>query len=768
MKAQVNKVLLFVFVLLWNGLNLLAQDGNLLYPLISKGRLPNDFVTRSSEKYEADKANLSKNEKDKKVKQSALLASNFEIDDMLLSGYVLFNDTLGEYVNRVADKLLEKDVTGLRRKLRFYIFKSTSVNAFATQQGMIFINVGLLAHVNNESELAMVLSHEIQHYLLQHTITAAVEEHKIKKGKGAYKRLEGKRAQMLARCLFSKEQETEADAKGFELFKKSDYLPDSVCILFDMLKYSYLPFRDDFFAKSFFETPYYKLPDRFLLVQPNPIDTTDDNDDKKSTHPSIPKRRKAILEAVAKIGDKKGKRVYLVGKKEFEICQRIARYEETALYMLDHDYERCIYNAYLLLKDDPNNIELRKMVLHSLTALGVYSAKNFFYTIHEDAEEKEGQSQALFNLFEKMDSASHFEIPVLALAYGAKLVKEYPKDKEIQADMRAIGSVLKLYGIDESYFNNETSTSKKTSSFSASTKSSEDKKDVVVKSKKEKKQKKEEDDEAGDDEDGGLFASASKKRDESGSRPADDYTHAALAEYKNERWIPLVFKAKKEDESTALEDDEFEGKKGRKRANNQTSALGLTKVLVVNPDFTRINEEMEEPIRYLRGERGRVDFSERIKDNARVAKLDVELLDSHNLQAGDVAELNDIALLQDYLRDQNMHGGVGVPFPYRTQLNRLIKKYGCSHVLWTGVISHQEKYKKRTGLAIGSAIFPPMLPFTLSRLVNRGFWTYYFNLMFDLKKDKPAFANFRMINNRTEPYILNSHIYDTFYQLKHK
>jgi len=79
---------------------------------------------------------------------------------LLLSGDKLFNDPLTIYVNKVADELL-KNEPELRKKIKIYVTKSSDVNAHAFDKGFIFINVGLLAQLENEAQLAFILSHEI-------------------------------------------------------------------------------------------------------------------------------------------------------------------------------------------------------------------------------------------------------------------------------------------------------------------------------------------------------------------------------------------------------------------------------------------------------------------------------------------------------------------------------------------------------------------------------------------------------------------------------
>ncbi|PIP55108.1 MAG: hypothetical protein COX07_01700, partial [Bacteroidetes bacterium CG23_combo_of_CG06-09_8_20_14_all_32_9] len=140
-------------------------------PLQSQGKIPNDFIQLSSEKYFNEEQKIDKSESSLRVmlRKKYLLQSNFYIEYLLNSGFILFNDTLSNYINGVADNLL-KNQPELRKQLRFYTIKSPEVNAFATNKGIIFITVGLLSQIQSEAQLAWILSHEIIHYKYKHNI----------------------------------------------------------------------------------------------------------------------------------------------------------------------------------------------------------------------------------------------------------------------------------------------------------------------------------------------------------------------------------------------------------------------------------------------------------------------------------------------------------------------------------------------------------------------------------------------------------------------
>jgi len=59
---------------------------------------------------------------------------------------------------------------------QFHVIDDASVNAFAAPGGYIYITRGILAHLNNEAQLAGVLGHEIGHVTARHYASAASQQ----------------------------------------------------------------------------------------------------------------------------------------------------------------------------------------------------------------------------------------------------------------------------------------------------------------------------------------------------------------------------------------------------------------------------------------------------------------------------------------------------------------------------------------------------------------------------------------------------------------
>lgn len=105
-----------------------------------------------------------------------------EADQQIIAQYGLYDDNaLSAYVERLGQDVLETSAHGDPstpaeiRNTPFYfrVLDSPVVNAFALPGGYVYVTRGLLAHLESEAQLAMVLGHEIGHVLAQHAAERA-------------------------------------------------------------------------------------------------------------------------------------------------------------------------------------------------------------------------------------------------------------------------------------------------------------------------------------------------------------------------------------------------------------------------------------------------------------------------------------------------------------------------------------------------------------------------------------------------------------------
>lgn len=101
---------------------------------------------------------------------------------LLLGAAPLYkNAEVERYVNQVGMWVASQ--TGRRDiEWRFGVLDSPNVNAFAAPSGYVLITRGLLVRLNNESELAGVLAHEITHVVKRHYVAAYMKARQLTGG----------------------------------------------------------------------------------------------------------------------------------------------------------------------------------------------------------------------------------------------------------------------------------------------------------------------------------------------------------------------------------------------------------------------------------------------------------------------------------------------------------------------------------------------------------------------------------------------------------
>lgn len=651
MKKEIHALVLMVVTLTAFGQN----NFDNYYPIISKGVAPTDFTANKHNRYKTQLDNLSVDEI-KEIKKDRFLyayLNSYSQHLIYQSGFVTFNDPISTYGNKILSLLL-KDRPGLRKKIKVYLIKTTAVNAFTTNDGVIFISVGLMAQVQNEAQLAFVLAHEIIHYLDNHHIIDYINL------KDALKKLDkGSSYDKTLQSLFSysKQHELDADIKGFERFyQNSGYSIKEIENMFDVMLYSYLPFDEVEFDLDFFETENYIFPQDYKLEKYNEISAIENYDDSKSGHPNILKRRTQILN---KISSDKNKGVkFQISEEEFNIAQEIARFELSYLYQISNNFEKAIYNSYLLLKKYPENKFLKTNIAESLYGLTFYKNRNDFKRAHIDESEIEGYSQQVFHLFEKMDVD---ELNLMALRYLWNLNTTYKSDTYISqmSDSLfseiswAMGSNLNDFPLEK--------TSKVIQQDSVV--------DIENMSKIEKIK----------------YTKKTNKKAEN----EDKYFYNALVDLPNKKELINKYEKYRLNPSVSSKrkiGDESGTSNYRRSLRNVKfgEKLGINKLVVF-------------PIDYYSnlGEYGSKDISLYFKNNAKVVnaikdiarQVNLEIIDLASDKAGSVnaEQINDYAKLSSWLSELNFQNNLDYIPATQKYISDLSTKYGTDYFAWIGI-----------------------------------------------------------------------------------
>lgn len=344
----------------------IAQDFNAYKTLLPQGPVPKDFTEQTSSKVATEVTTVTgKNVRQKKMKKNFVLESTFSLDDFLASGSVMFNDEVSLYLDLVLQEILGP-YPDLKKKIRVYAVKSSSVNAFTTNNGLIFVNLGLLARLENEAQLAFILSHEVIHYQKKHVINSYVTNFEIEKSRDYRKLSVSEKG--FAKSTYSKELETEADLDGSLIFNKSAYSKDSIDKVFDVLKLADFPLFWGHFQKDFFESGKYIFPDSLTLKEVKAHEIDEDYDDSRSSHPNIKKRREVVRN---KLKDSKEGDYYKVSESRFNLTRKIARFELCRQLLLEHRYIESLALALSLQADDKQSSYLRETIAKAYYGMAI-------------------------------------------------------------------------------------------------------------------------------------------------------------------------------------------------------------------------------------------------------------------------------------------------------------------------------------------------------------------------------------------------------------
>ena len=401
-KTKSMKKLLLIIVLICGFYTLSAQQISInnFSRLEAVGQLPNDLL------------NIAKgnNFDGSKPRSDVQKKANEYIQDLILSGKIVYGDTVTHYLEKILDNLLVKEPQ-LRKEIKIYTLNSLEVNAFATIDGFIFVTVGFISQSTCEAEIAYVLSHELIHYVKKHGYNTG------EKDKKGFNTIED----YLKYHSRSREQEFEADKLGYErFFKNSGYGTKAIDGMFDVLQYSYLPFDEVKLNPSMFENEYYKFDNDYFLENVTPIASREDYIDTFSTHPNLKSRRQEmqnLLENEEGVGDNK----FIQPEETYNFIRTISRFETINQQIIADNYIKAYYNSLILEKEYPNNEFLLTAEIASIYGISKVKTYGSYSTYLPSKKNTEGEMQYLANLFEKMNKK---ETALMALRYSWKGISE--------------------------------------------------------------------------------------------------------------------------------------------------------------------------------------------------------------------------------------------------------------------------------------------------------------------------------------------------------
>ncbi len=735
-------VIVLTLVVTCSFVTLRAQDLNDFNRLEAKGDIPKDFLIRSSEKIKTDQEANEDENLDKKFFES----TRYAIDELLLSGQILFNEELSNYLNKVAKYTLRGEKE-LLSELRFYVLKSTEVNAYSTDQGIIFFTTGLLAQLENEAQLAYIIAHEASHFILKHVREGYVEGKEIRSGTGKYERSDSKSV-ISQLSNYQKENELAADKKGIEIYLRTEYGIDEIFTSFEMLLYSYLPFNELKFDTNFFNTDVLKVPSVFFPDTSNAISLDEDYDDSDHSHPNIQTR---IDEAFEVLGDDKsqGNLKYKISETEFIRIRNLARFEGLNLLLSQREYVKTLYNIFLLKKEFPNNRFIDLCAVKALYGLAKYKNAKRYNEVTEKPKNIEGESFILHYFFSKIQQEA---LNVLAYRYAYDMSFKYRADKTFalyEKEMKkelAINSAIKLSELKDVSFN-AYSSEIKDSVLIFDIDDSIAKVEISALSKYEKIRLKK------------KLQELKENKDNPASSANDYYLYGLSDLVSNGKFIDeLKAISKAEDERLEAEENTNEDDRKKSKEND-----GFDKIVLVDPYFVYYSSRNDE--NYEKAEQDKIEVSNLLYKDYPKLELDKTLIDSKQLNEESVSQYNEIGLIFQWMQEVVEHDEIGMISSTNDLMENLEKKYGTEHFVFTGFFGYKSRKTASPAHLIGLMCIP-CLPFVIGDLLIVRNNMQIVAISINSSTDQIEFSSSEEVAISGSSKVIEVYIYDLLYRLK--
>jgi hypothetical protein len=682
-----------------------AQSLEPYQPLQARGPIPEDFLTSTWDRYENALARQEEQSgaQPQPGERAFLEKSSYFVNKLMGSGKILFNDPVSQYFNAIADSLLRAH-PALRSKLRFYAVKSPSPNAFATHDGIILINLGLLARLESEAQLAFIISHEIAHFVKQHPLEIYLNKQQARNRKESLEEPAPEQA-MLTRNNYSQQKELEADDWGLQLYLQSDYDRTAVTKVFNVLKSAARPIFDLPFDPHFFDTEVLKVPPRFFadseqLAQAPPTESYE-----SGSHPSPDLRRDRMALKTENLGE--GIRPGKQNSRRFTHLREVARFESTFLLLFNRQYEAAIYQSYALLQQYPGHFYLQKIIAQSLYGLSRYADEGRFWDVHRDFDLVSGQARGVNYLFEKLEE---HELNLLSLAYVWALQQAFPKDEELRLMVEDLTRSLAQNYLDRSS--------------------------------------------------GGAIAGSEVLPGERSAFTRESLN--ALLEQEGFRRLLARQTRALSGENGSPASPRRDRKKQRTLALKGVN-LGLDSLVFVDPEYQRFDFRQGAGLQYLESEGRRLELLEQLGAYAQAVELEVGFISRESLEASDMATFRDWVQLNQWVEEKTSHEGLQLVSIHHAEVQHLVKKYGTPHFAWTRVQTRVERKSQRLLTVITGII---ILPYALYKALSPRHDTHLYTMVYDLRSGKYLTLLPKHMKVKDRKDFMESALYDLLWQLK--
>lgn len=297
---------------------------------------------------------------------------NKVMNENLLSGQYVFDVRFQKMIDSIVSEIIRKN-SEVPIDLKFYVSRNNSLNASSLGNKYFVVNMGVFYFLQNEDQLAAIISHEVAHFMLNHLLSDIQHQYSLKKEEGL--------KEELAQIKMNKENKSDKAYNKLKdllyiegnLNKQQEYQADSLGYIFlKNTRYKRAEFINSFKLQQAYDTirpiglhldTYKKVFN--LPTQPFKVDWMKKEDftkydyskwkakydeDSLSSHPDTELRIKALLKLFPELA-KAEKAIGATA--EFDSLSTIAKYEQPYTFEFQEEYGLGVYFClYSLQKDE--------------------------------------------------------------------------------------------------------------------------------------------------------------------------------------------------------------------------------------------------------------------------------------------------------------------------------------------------------------------------------------------------------------------------------
>jgi len=371
------KQLFILLLFLWISSFVSAQSNS--YDPIINPKSYNRYSTKIDKRYESDLTVLPK--KNKKELKRVYEARYKRIRQQLYDGHFLFQDSINQYFNNILTNILEANPSIKQQKdIRLFISRYFWPNASCIGEGSIILNIGLLRRLENESQVAFVIAHELAHYREDHVNKKILEritkfnsreaKKVIKKARREKYNANQKVEQFFKEVILddrqhSRTKESESDSLAIEFLKNTSYdLSQGIKVLEILDTVDKEKYQSELKIKERFNSTEYAFKNRWLLKESGlsmkKVDDFSWESDALKTHPECKERIAALNRIIPSSSNKNSPSTEVI--QDYNDIVRIADFEMVASSAALGDLGRSLYYCLQLLNEYPDNAWLHAMI----------------------------------------------------------------------------------------------------------------------------------------------------------------------------------------------------------------------------------------------------------------------------------------------------------------------------------------------------------------------------------------------------------------------